>query len=109
MRATGVASSSVVLVLMLAVVGATEQRPQSAAIAYPDGYREWAHVKSSLVAPQHPNYGDGGGFHHIYANGVALGGYRTGEFADGAIIVLIGSRCATRGEFTRRDHVDGAT
>jgi len=53
-------------------------------VPYPAGYRSWAHVASSMIA------GGGmasGGIHNIYANEAALAGYRTGRFADGAVIV----------------------
>jgi hypothetical protein len=57
-------------------------------VAYPSGYRQWAHVKSALVGPQSPIYARYGGLHHIYANDKALEGYRTGQFQDGSIIVF---------------------
>jgi len=53
-------------------------------IPYPDGYRQWRHVKSALT-------GLGGAdqsFHHIYANEQAITGYTTGKFPDGAVIVF---------------------
>lgn len=57
-------------------------------VPYPDGYREWTHVKSSLVSPAHGTYATGGGFHHIYANDKAIAGYRTRTFPEGSIIVF---------------------
>jgi Cytochrome P460 len=57
-------------------------------IAYPDGYRDWTHVKSALMSPHHANYSAMGGFHHIYANEKAMAGYRSGEFPQGSIIVF---------------------
>jgi hypothetical protein len=60
----------------------------STRIAYPDGYRDWTHVKSALMSPHHANYGVMGGFHHIYANEKAMAGYRSGEFPQGSIIVF---------------------
>lgn len=57
-------------------------------IAYPEGYRDWTHVKSSLMNTQHPSFASMGGFHHIYANARAMTGYRTGRFPDGAVIVF---------------------
>ena len=59
-----------------------------ARIAYPEGYRDWTHVKSSLMSPQHASFASMGGFHHIYANTRAMTGYRTGEFAEGSVIVF---------------------
>jgi hypothetical protein len=57
-------------------------------VAYPLGYRTWAHVKSALVGPQSPIYERYGGLHHIYANEKAMAGYRTGQFQNGSVIVF---------------------
>lgn len=58
------------------------------AVAYPDGYRNWLHVKSMELKAGHPLYEAFGGLHHIYANAKAERGYRNGKFADGAVIVF---------------------
>jgi hypothetical protein len=58
------------------------------AVPYPEGYRAWRHVKSMLIEPGHPLYDAFGGLHHLYANELALEGYRTGRFPDGAVIVF---------------------
>jgi hypothetical protein len=60
----------------------------SSDVAYPEGYRNWVHVKSALVSPSHATYATNGGFHHIYANTEAMNGYRTRTFPDGSIIVF---------------------
>ena len=60
----------------------------SAAVAYPDGYRQWVHVKSALISPAHQRFSTNGGFQHVYANAEALSGYRTRNFPDGSIIVF---------------------
>ncbi len=57
-------------------------------VPYPEGYREWAHVKSMLILPGHPLYEAFGGIHHIYANDKAMRGYRTSKFPDGSVIVF---------------------
>jgi len=57
-------------------------------VAYPEGYRDWRHVKSMLIEEGHPLHAAFGGIHHIYANDTALEGYRNGRFADGAVIVF---------------------
>jgi hypothetical protein len=56
-------------------------------VPFPAEYRMWAHVKSVLVGPASPAFKTEGGIHHIYANDVALKGYRTGSFPNGSIIV----------------------
>jgi hypothetical protein len=59
------------------------------AIAFPEGYRRWTHVKSMIVEPGHPLAGLVEGTHHIYANEAALRAYRGKRpFADGAVIVF---------------------
>lgn len=50
------------------------QTPQ---VAYPEGYREWRHVKSMVIARGHPLFDAFGGIHHIYANPPAVKGYAT--------------------------------
>ena len=44
-------------------------------------------MKSVLVGPASPAFPTEGGVHHIYANDLALQGYRTGRFPDGAVVV----------------------
>ena len=55
-------------------------------LAYPEGYRGWIHIRTGLSRT------DGGGpvtgIHNIYANAVALQGYRTGVFPQGSVIVF---------------------
>lgn len=58
-----------------------------AEIPYPAGYRNWMHIKSSMVGPAHPNV-KYRGFNHVYANEKAAQGYESGNFPDGSIIVF---------------------
>lgn len=58
------------------------------AVPYPDGYRNWRHVKSMVIEEGHPLYAPFGGIHHLYANDKALAGYAAGKFPDGAVIVF---------------------
>ena len=57
-------------------------------VAYPEGYRNWNHVKSAVISPSHRNFANTGGFQHIYANSEAMVGYRTRAFPEGSIIVF---------------------
>lgn len=59
-----------------------------AAVPYPDGWRQWAHVKSMVIQAGHPLHAAFGGIHHLYGNAKALQGYRNGRFADGSVIVF---------------------
>jgi hypothetical protein len=61
--------------------------PGEAGIAYPEGYRTWAHVKSTLVGPASRAFATNGGLHHYYANEKALEGFRSGRFPDGSVLI----------------------
>ena len=76
-----------IVLLLLSTVG-TLASAQHPAVAYPEGYRNWTHVKSALISPSHRNYSVNGGFQHIYANAEAMTGYRTRSFPEGSIIVF---------------------
>jgi hypothetical protein len=62
-------------------------KPKAREVPYPEGYREWTHVKTAIVGPQSPmvRYR---GMHHIYANKKAMEGYKTGKFPEGSMIVF---------------------
>lgn len=68
-----------------------------APIAFPEGFRNWTHVSSAIVGPENPVAPKYEGVHHIYANGKALEGYRTGRWPDGAVIVYDQWTAATAG------------
>jgi len=74
--------------LWLCASGPAPAADDAAAVAYPDGFRAWTHVKSTLVAPGNKDYAELGGFHHIYANAQAMVGYRTRDFPEGSTIVF---------------------
>ena len=57
-------------------------------VPYPEGYRDWTHVKSMVINKGHPLFDAFGGMHHLYANKKALEGYKAGKFPDGAVIVF---------------------
>ncbi len=57
-------------------------------VPYPQGYRNWHHVKSMIISPGHPLHDAFGGIHHIYANEKALKGYKKGKFENGSIIIF---------------------
>jgi hypothetical protein len=56
-------------------------------IPYPEGYRDWTHVKTYIVGPKSMAFKFIGGFNHVYANEKAMVGYRTGHFPNGSVIV----------------------
>lgn len=65
----------------------TDKSASYPVVPYPTGYREWTHVKSNLIGPKHAMYKTIGGYQHVYANRIAMEGYRTGHFPDGAVLV----------------------
>lgn len=57
-------------------------------VPYPEGYRNWRHIKSMLIQPGHTLTDPFQGIHHIYANKKALKGLQTGKYADGSVLVF---------------------
>ncbi len=76
------------LALMLVLLFAARSYSGGAAVSYPDGYRDWRHVKSMLILPGHPLEDPFGGLHHIYANEKAVEGLASGAYPDGAVFVF---------------------
>ncbi len=76
------------LALMGVEVGGQPIISPEPTVAYPEGFREWVHVKSALSSPAHANFSSGGGFHHIYANPEGMRGYRTRVFPEGSVVVF---------------------
>jgi hypothetical protein len=82
------ASGLLLLILPGSALAWQLSTPAADAVAYPDGYRNWVHVKSALVSPAHKDYASVGGFQHIYANSEAMTGYRSRMFPEGSIVVF---------------------
>ncbi len=60
----------------------------NAAVAYPEDYRAWQHVKSMIIQPGHPLENPFGGIHHVYANANAMRGLSSGRYESGAVFVF---------------------
>ncbi|NOZ52114.1 MAG: cytochrome P460 family protein [Gammaproteobacteria bacterium] len=71
-------------ILLIPFSGHTQEHE----VPYPDGYRQWVHVKSMLIQPGHPLENPFQGIHHIYANQTALKGLKKGVFPNGSILVF---------------------
>lgn len=80
-----------------AVTMAAGAVPPDTAIAFPADYRNWTHVKTTLVGAQHPSFASNGGYHHFYANARAIEGYTTGVFPDGSIVIDDGLEAIDKG------------
>jgi len=58
-------------------------------VDYPEGYRQWVHVKSMILQEGHPLYKSFGGIHHVYANAKALEAMKAGKpYPDGSVLVF---------------------
>jgi hypothetical protein len=59
-------------------------------IAYPEGYRAWAHVKSMVIHDRaHPLFEAFGGIHHVYVNSRGAAAARAGgPYPDGTVFVF---------------------
>src|SRR5215472_4809178 len=85
---------------MAAIIGlgftfiqAPSVRADEGSVAYPEGYRGWTFLHSSLVPAGFPGFSKSpcvkpctNGIFHFYANEVAMKGLRTGMYEDGAVI-----------------------
>ena len=63
------------------------------AVPYPQGYRRWVFLHSTLIGPKHGAFDKQpcekpctGGIYFFYANEKALEGFRAGKFADGSVL-----------------------
>jgi hypothetical protein len=71
--------------------------PNPPEVPYPDGYRNWRHITSTVLPPKEGTAGSRpadtkvaaphGLMFNIYANEKALEGYRTGHFPEGAVLI----------------------
>lgn len=59
-----------------------------AQIDYPQDYRDWTHLKSMVIHPEHSLADPFEGIHHIYADEQARAGLRKGEYRTGATFVF---------------------
>lgn len=74
----------------LVLAGCLAATPAAAGdpVPFPEGYRDWTHVKSMVIEDGHPLFESFGGIHHLYANEKAVVVYRNGRFPDGAVIAF---------------------
>lgn len=72
----------------LLCVVSTFSYAEKAGVPFPEGYRNWLHAKSMLIQPGHALENPFQGIHHIYANGKAANGLKTGKYKDGSVLVF---------------------
>lgn len=78
---------SALIMIWITVASFTGGRKSDDSVPYPEGYREWTHVKTYIVGPRSPVFKFIGGYNHVYANEIAMKGYKTGYFPNGSVIV----------------------
>lgn len=76
------------ILILLGITAATLALAAEPEVPYPEGYRNWHHVKSMVIEEGRPLYGSFGGIRHLYANDKALEGCRSNSFPDGAVIIF---------------------
>ena len=84
---------TIALFTLCFVIAATNMavaaEPTTAQVDYPTGYRQWVHVKSTVIQEGNEAYDVAGGIHHIYANEAAFQALTEGKpYADGAVFVF---------------------
>ena len=75
---------SVVVSLSAFFDAQAEKTSQQTQVAFPEGYRDWRHIKSMVLLPGHSLENPFGGSHHVYGNRKAIEGLKSGKYADGA-------------------------
>lgn len=78
----------VLAMVVLGVAASWALAQKAKAVSYPEGYRNWYHVKTLVLQPGHPLADAFGGIHHVYANEKAKKGLSTGKYQDGAVFVF---------------------
>ena len=76
------------LAASLAVAMPISVSAENLSVPYPDGYRNWTHVKTMLIQPGHELDNPFQGIHHVYANDKARMGLETGQYSDGAVLAF---------------------
>ena len=61
---------------------------QPGKVAYPEGYRQWTHLKSMVIQKGHPLENPFKGIHHVYANPKAEKGLKSGKYANGSVFAF---------------------
>jgi len=74
-------SVTVLSLAILFLANASSGEVKKAMVKYPEGYRNWVHVKSMVIQQGHSLYESFGGIHHIYANEKALKAMKSGIVA----------------------------
>ncbi|MEP6620066.1 MAG: cytochrome P460 family protein [bacterium] len=75
------------LCLLVPLTGASHLE-DAGDVAYPEGFRQWVHIRTGLSTKDSAGTKRLEGIHNIYANQAAMQGYLTGHFPQGAVIAF---------------------
>lgn len=78
----------VLSILLLALVMFITSPAFAEKVDYPEGYRDWTHIKSMLIKPGHPLENPFQGLHHIYGNEKAMQALNGGKYPTGSVLVF---------------------
>ncbi|MEQ1502501.1 MAG: cytochrome P460 family protein [Myxococcota bacterium] len=80
---------SVVLLVPALLLASATLAASPARIPFPAGYRDWTHVKSMWLGPDHALATPFAGLHHVYVNDTGRAALEAGRpLPDGAILVF---------------------
>lgn len=90
MKNQTIITAAIVFILgLFLAVPAVPREGSKQSVKYPEGYRQWTHVKSMVIQQGHPLFESFGGIHHIYANKKALEAMKRGKpYPNGAVLVF---------------------
>lgn len=82
-------TAGMIFILLVCSLAFSENDSGKCTVRYPEGYRQWTHVKTMVIRQGHSLYQSFGGIHHIYANEKALKAMKTGSsYPDGAVLIF---------------------
>lgn len=74
--------------LFISLVLSQTANAENGTVPYPEGYRDWSHVKTMVIKPGHALENPFQGIHHVYGNALAMQGLTNGQYPDGAVLVF---------------------
>src|SRR5215207_8818772 len=100
-------SLSILLVIIFMITAAFSivRSQSSGEVPYPEGFRQWTHIKTNVVGSRNHNTG----FNHIYANNKAMEGYVSGKFPEGSVLIFDVIEASVTDSITKevkRKHID---
>ena len=57
-----------IMIMFITIAATINHHSIDNEVPYPEGFRNWTHIKTGYVGKENPGFNINGGFHHIYAN-----------------------------------------